>query len=128
MLLIYGSESFARTAAELVRHCGHAVVGFLDDYEHSRGRRQLHPSLATLRLNGHGRTVSTSRLNSAALWPGACASARQLSPRSLVASPKSVVSGTQLSVHTLPLVAGGKSSSPGSLVGEGASSFSAEKA
>ncbi|MBV5308783.1 hypothetical protein [Chromatium okenii] len=31
-LLIYGSKEFAATVAELARHCGHDVVGMVDDY------------------------------------------------------------------------------------------------
>jgi len=31
-MLIYGSKDFAATVAELVRHCGHEVVGMVDDY------------------------------------------------------------------------------------------------
>jgi sugar O-acyltransferase (sialic acid O-acetyltransferase NeuD family) len=31
-LLIYGSMDFAKTAAELARHCGHEVAGMIDDF------------------------------------------------------------------------------------------------
>lgn len=31
-ILIYGSKEFAQTVAELVRHCGHELVGMIDDY------------------------------------------------------------------------------------------------
>lgn len=31
-LLIYGSKSFASTVAELIRCCGHEVVGYVDDF------------------------------------------------------------------------------------------------
>ncbi len=34
-LLIYGSKTFARTAGELARHCGHEVVGYIDDFDSS---------------------------------------------------------------------------------------------
>lgn len=34
-LLIYGAKDFAQTAAELARHCGHEVVGFIDDFVRS---------------------------------------------------------------------------------------------
>ena len=34
-LLIYGAKDFAQTAAELAVHCGHAVAGFIDDFERS---------------------------------------------------------------------------------------------
>ena len=30
--LLYGSKDFASTVAELVRHCGHEVVGMIDDF------------------------------------------------------------------------------------------------
>jgi sugar O-acyltransferase (sialic acid O-acetyltransferase NeuD family) len=36
-LLIYGSKSFALTAAELARHCGHDVLGFVDDFSQTSG-------------------------------------------------------------------------------------------
>lgn len=36
-LLIYGSKDFAATVAELVRHCGHEVVGMVDDYNSGPG-------------------------------------------------------------------------------------------
>lgn len=36
-LLIYGSKDFAATVAELVRHCGHEVVGMVDDYNTGPG-------------------------------------------------------------------------------------------
>lgn len=31
-LLIYGSRDFARTVADLIRHCGHEPVGMVDDF------------------------------------------------------------------------------------------------
>lgn len=31
-LLLYGARDFARTVAELVRHCGHEVAGMIDDF------------------------------------------------------------------------------------------------
>lgn len=31
-LLIYGSKEFAHTVADLVRHCGHELVGMVDDF------------------------------------------------------------------------------------------------
>ena len=34
-LLIYGAKDFAQTAAELARHCGHEIIGFIDDFEPS---------------------------------------------------------------------------------------------
>lgn len=34
-LLVYGSQTFALTAAELAFHCGHEVLGFVDDYSKS---------------------------------------------------------------------------------------------
>lgn len=36
-LLVYGSKDFAATVAELVRHCGHEVVGVVDDYNAGKG-------------------------------------------------------------------------------------------
>ncbi|MCS6786749.1 MAG: hypothetical protein NZ524_06935 [Thiobacillaceae bacterium] len=30
-LLLYGAREFARTVAELARHCGHEVAGLVDD-------------------------------------------------------------------------------------------------
>ena len=36
-LLIYGSKDFAATVAELVRHCGHKVVGMVDDFNSGSG-------------------------------------------------------------------------------------------
>ena len=32
-LILYGSRDFAATVGELARHCGHEVVGRVDDYE-----------------------------------------------------------------------------------------------
>lgn len=34
-LLVYGSKSFAKTVADLARHCGRQVAGFVDDFDHS---------------------------------------------------------------------------------------------
>ena len=34
-LLIYGSKEFASTVADLARHCGHNVVGLVDDFNTS---------------------------------------------------------------------------------------------
>ena len=36
-LLIYGSREFAKTVAELIRHCGHEATGMVDDYNSGRG-------------------------------------------------------------------------------------------
>lgn len=36
-LLLYGSRDFARTVAELVRHCNHEVAGMIDDYHSGPG-------------------------------------------------------------------------------------------
>jgi sugar O-acyltransferase (sialic acid O-acetyltransferase NeuD family) len=36
-LLIYGSKEFAATVAELIRHCGHELVGMVDDYNSGSG-------------------------------------------------------------------------------------------
>lgn len=36
-LLIYGSQNFAETVADLVRHCGHKVAGMIDDYNTGPG-------------------------------------------------------------------------------------------
>jgi len=36
-MLIYGSKDFAATVAELVRHCGHEVIGMVDDYNTGPG-------------------------------------------------------------------------------------------
>ncbi len=36
-LLIYGSKDFAPTVAELARHCGHEVVGMIDDFSTGPG-------------------------------------------------------------------------------------------
>jgi sugar O-acyltransferase (sialic acid O-acetyltransferase NeuD family) len=36
-LLIYGSKDFAATVADLVRYCGHEVVGMVDDYDSGPG-------------------------------------------------------------------------------------------
>lgn len=36
-LLLYGSRDFARTVAELVRHCGHETAGMIDDYNAGPG-------------------------------------------------------------------------------------------
>lgn len=36
-LLIYGSKEFAATVAELVRHCGHDVIGMVDDFNAGPG-------------------------------------------------------------------------------------------
>lgn len=36
-LLLYGSKDFAATVAELVRHCGHEVVGLVDDFNAGPG-------------------------------------------------------------------------------------------
>ena len=36
-ILIYGSKDFALTVRELVRHCGHEAVGFVDDFRKGPG-------------------------------------------------------------------------------------------
>lgn len=36
-LLIYGSKEFAATVAELIQHCGHEVIGMVDDFSTSPG-------------------------------------------------------------------------------------------
>lgn len=36
-LLIYGSKDFALTVADLIRHCGHEVVGMVDDFNSGPG-------------------------------------------------------------------------------------------
>lgn len=36
-LLIYGSRDFARTVADLIRHCGHDPVGMIDDFRRDGG-------------------------------------------------------------------------------------------
>lgn len=36
-LLLYGARDFARTVAELVRHCGHEVAGMIDDFDEGPG-------------------------------------------------------------------------------------------
>lgn len=36
-LLLYGSREFAATVAELVRHCGHEVIGMVDDRNEGGG-------------------------------------------------------------------------------------------
>ncbi|MBN8441192.1 MAG: hypothetical protein J0M28_05730 [Thauera sp.] len=36
-LLIYGSKEFAATVAELAQHCGHAVIGMVDDFSGGAG-------------------------------------------------------------------------------------------
>jgi sugar O-acyltransferase (sialic acid O-acetyltransferase NeuD family) len=36
-MLVFGSKDFARTVAELIRHCGHEVAGMVDDYRSGPG-------------------------------------------------------------------------------------------
>lgn len=36
-ILVYGSREFALTVSDLVRHCGHEVVGMVDDYNSGAG-------------------------------------------------------------------------------------------
>jgi len=36
-VLIYGSQEFGATVTELVRHCGHEVVGMVDDFSTANG-------------------------------------------------------------------------------------------
>ena len=36
-LLIYGSKEFALTVSELIRHCGHEVIGMVDDFHTGPG-------------------------------------------------------------------------------------------
>lgn len=100
-LLIYGSRDFAATVAELVRHCEHEAVGFVDDFNTGDG---ILGSLETVRLSHppetHGMVMAIGYKDLTARWrawervrrAGYC-SPSLIHPRAYVADTATVEDG-----------------------------------
>ncbi len=71
-LLVYGSKDFARTVVELVRHCGHEMIGMVDDFDVGPGVLGNLESVAeAFPPGGYGMAVAIGYANISARWEAA---------------------------------------------------------